>query len=144
MTETRKDRLPKIVSPKAWLAERKKLLIKEKKLTHARDKLNRERRELPMVKIEKDYVFDGPGGKMSLLDLFDSRRQLIVYHFMFNPDWEDGCPSCTAWADERSKGQLAHLHARDTTLVLVSRAPLAKLEAYKARQGWTIPWVSSY
>jgi predicted dithiol-disulfide oxidoreductase (DUF899 family) len=124
--------------------QRKKLLTKEKRLTRARDALNSERRRLLMVKVEKDYLFEGAGGKASLLDLFDSRRQLIVYHFMFNPDWEDGCPSCTAWADERSEGQLAHLHARETTLVLVSRAPLAKLEAYKAKKGWNIPWFSSY
>jgi predicted dithiol-disulfide oxidoreductase (DUF899 family) len=136
--------LPRIVSRKEWLGERKKLLTKEKKLTHARDELNGERRRLPMVRMDKEYIFEGPGGKAGLRDLFDSRRQLIIYHFMFNPAWEDGCPSCTAWADERSQGQLAHLHARDTTLVLVSRAPLAKIETYKAKKGWSIPWFSSF
>jgi predicted dithiol-disulfide oxidoreductase (DUF899 family) len=97
-----------------------------------------------MVKIDKDYVFERPDGQASLLDLFDGRRQLIVYHFMFDPEWEEGCPSCTAWADERAAGQLEHLHARDTTLACVSRAPLAKIEAYKARKGWSFPWYSSY
>jgi predicted dithiol-disulfide oxidoreductase (DUF899 family) len=139
-----KIELPQVVSRDQWLAKRKELLAKEKEFTRARDVLNTERRRLPMVKIEKDYVFEGPAGKASLLDLFEGRRQLIVYHFMFHPDWEEGCSGCTAWADERSDGQLVHLHARDTTLVLVSRAPLAKLEAYKARKGWTIPWYSSY
>jgi predicted dithiol-disulfide oxidoreductase (DUF899 family) len=136
--------LPNVVSRDEWLAARKELLAKEKELTRRRDALNAERRMLPMVAIEKEYVFEGPDGKASLLDLFEGRRQLIVGHFMFDPSWEDGCPSCTAGADEMSPGLLAHLHARDTTLAYVSRAPLAKLEDYKARKGWTFPWYSSY
>ncbi|MGH3146229.1 MAG: DUF899 domain-containing protein, partial [Rubrobacter sp.] len=106
--------------------------------------LNAERRRLPMVRIEKDYVFDGPDGKASLLDLFEGHRQLILGHFMFSPDWDEGCPRCSAGADEISGGLLDHLHVRDTTFVYVSRAPLQKIEAYKARKGWTFPWYSSY
>jgi predicted dithiol-disulfide oxidoreductase (DUF899 family) len=136
--------LPQVVSQDEWLVARRELLAKEKELTRARDALNAERRELPMVRIDKDYVFEGPGGKVGLLDLFDGRRQLIVRHFMFDPSWEDGCPSCSAGADEISDGLLAHLHARDTSFVVVSRAPLATIEDYKARKGWTFPWVSSY
>jgi predicted dithiol-disulfide oxidoreductase (DUF899 family) len=136
--------LPEVVSREEWLAARKKLLAKEKQFTRKRDALSAERRRLPMVRIDKDYVFEGPQGKASLLDLFDGRRQLIVGHFMFDPSWEDGCPSCSAGADEVSDGLLEHLHARETTFVYVSRAPLAKLEAYKARKGWTFPWYSSY
>jgi predicted dithiol-disulfide oxidoreductase (DUF899 family) len=136
--------LPKVVSRDEWVDARKELLVKEKELTRRRDALNAERRRLPMVRIEKDYVFEGPDGEASLLDLFEGRRQLIVGHFMFDPRWEDGCPSCSAGADEMSPGLLAHLHARDTTLVYVSRAPLAKIERYKAREGWTFPWYSSY
>jgi predicted dithiol-disulfide oxidoreductase (DUF899 family) len=136
--------LPDVVSRDEWLAARKELLAKEKELTRRRDALNAERRMLPMVAIEKEYVFEGPDGEASLLDLFEGRRQLIVAHFMFDPSWEDGCPSCTAGADEMSPGLLAHLHARETTLAYVSRAPLAKLEDYKARKGWTFPWYSSY
>ncbi|MBA2326992.1 MAG: DUF899 domain-containing protein [Actinobacteria bacterium] len=136
--------LPKVVSREEWRAARIELLAEEKAMTRARDALNTKRRELPMVKVEKDYVFEGPDGKASLLDLFDGRRQLMVGHFMFNPTWEDGCPSCSAGADEMSDGLLEHLHARDTSFVYVSRAPLAKIEAYKARQGWTFPWYSSY
>jgi predicted dithiol-disulfide oxidoreductase (DUF899 family) len=136
--------LPDVVSREEWLAARKKLLAKEKEFTRKRDALSVERRRLPMVRIDKDYVFEGPQGKASLLDLFDGRRQLIVGHFMFDPSWEDGCPSCSAGADEVSDGLLEHLHARETTFVYVSRAPLAKLEAYKARKGWTFPWYSSY
>jgi predicted dithiol-disulfide oxidoreductase (DUF899 family) len=136
--------LPNVVSRDEWLAARKELLAKEKELTRRRDALNVERRMLPMVAIEKEYVFEGPDGAATLLDLFEGRRQLIVAHFMFDPSWDDGCPSCTAGADEMSPGLLAHLHARDTTLAYVSRAPLAKLEDYKARRGWTFPWYSSY
>src|SRR5436305_12040355 len=128
--------LPLVVSRNEWLVARKALLAKEKELTHRRDALSAERRRLPMVEIKKEYVFDGPDGKASLLDLFEGRRQLIVGHFMFDPRWDDGCPSCTAGADEMSNGHLEHLHARDTTFAYVSRAPLAKIEAYKARRGW--------
>jgi len=137
-------RLPQIATRDEWLTARKALLAKEKELTRQRDALNAERRMLPMVEIDKDYVFEGPAGPASLLDLFDGRRQLIVGHFMFDPSSDDGCPSCSAGADELSPGLLAHLHARDTTLVYVSRAPLAKIEDYKARRSWTFPWYSSY
>jgi predicted dithiol-disulfide oxidoreductase (DUF899 family) len=136
--------LPQVVSRDEWLAARKQLLAKEKELTRRRDALCADRRMLPMVAIEKDYVFEGPEGKVGLLDLFEDRSQLIVGHFMFDPDWEDGCPSCSAGADELSQGLLDHLHARDTSFTYVSRAPLAKLEDYKARKGWTFPWHSSY
>ena len=124
---------PPIVSRDQWLAERKNLLAHEKELTKHRDRINAERRRLPMVKIEKDYVFDGPNGKQSLKALFDGRRQLIVYHFMFDPTWDNGCPGCTSYVS--ALGDLSLLNDRDTTFVLVSRAPLAKLEAYKAQKG---------
>ncbi len=136
--------LPKIVSRDEWLLARKDLLAKEKELTRERDALNTERRTLPMVEIDKDYVFEGPDGKAGLLDLFDGRRQLIVGHFMFDPSWEDGCPSCSAGADEVSDGLLRHLHARETSFAYVSRAPLEKLERYKVKKGWTFPWYSSF
>jgi predicted dithiol-disulfide oxidoreductase (DUF899 family) len=136
--------LPRIASREQWLEERKRLLAKEKEMTRARDALNAERRNLPMVEITKDYVLEGPDGKVGLLDLFEGRRQLIVGHFMFDPSWEDGCPSCTAGADEVADGLLAHLHIRDTSFAYVSRAPLEKLERYKAKKGWTFPWYSSY
>ena len=136
--------LPDVRSRAEWLAARKQLLAREKELTRLHDALNSDRRRLPMVLIEKPYVFDGPGGKATLLDLFEGRRQLMLQHFMFDPSWEDGCPSCSADADERSDGLVAHLDARTTTFAAVSRAPLAKLEAYKARKGWTFPWYSSY
>lgn len=139
-----KGELPKIVTRDEWLAARKELLTKEKEATRARDALNAERRRLPMVEIDKEYVFEGPDGKASLLDLFDGRSQLIVGHFMFAPDWEQGCSSCSAGADEMSSGHLRHLHARDTSFVYVSLAPLAKIERYKERKGWTFPWYSSY
>ncbi len=134
--------LPTVVSRDEWLAARKDLLVKEKAATRARDVLNTERRELPMVQIEKEYIFDTPDGKRTLLDLFDGRRQLIVYHFMFDPSWDEGCPSCSLLVD--NIGHLSHLHARNTSLTIVSRAPLAKLEAYRERMGWTVPWVSSH
>jgi predicted dithiol-disulfide oxidoreductase (DUF899 family) len=134
---------PRIVSREEWLAARAELLTKEKEATRARDRLNAERRRLPMVKIDKEYVFEGPNGRASLLDLFDGRRQLIIYHFMFDPSWEDGCPSCTNLVDN-IPFRLARIQAHDTSLVLVSRAPLAKLESYKARKGWSVPWYSSY
>jgi len=134
---------PQIVSRDEWLAARAKLLTKEKEATRARDKLNAERRRLPMVKMEKEYLFEGPNGKVRLLDLFDGRRQLIIYHFMFDPSWNDGCPSCTNLVDN-VPFNLARLRAHDTSFVLVSRAPLAKLEPYKARMHWAVPWYSSY
>src|ERR1700730_3064432 len=119
---------PPIVSREQWLDERRKLLVHEKELTKHRDRINAERRRLPMVKLQKDYVFDGPNGKQSLKTLFDDRRQLIVYHFMFDPAWEKGCPGCTAYVN--ALGDLSLLNKRDTTFVLVSRAPFPKLAAY--------------
>lgn len=136
--------LPRVVSHEEWNEARKQLLVEEKALTRARDVLNRKRRELPMVRIEKDYVFEGPEGKARLVDLFEGRSQLLVQHFMFDPEWEDGCPSCTAGADEISEGMLRHLHTRDTSFAAISRAPLAKIEKYKAKKGWTFPWYSSH
>ncbi len=135
--------LPMIVSHEEWEAARRALLIKEKAATKARDRLNAERRELPMVEVTKDYAFEGPEGTVSLLDLFGDRPQLIVYHFMFHPDWEDGCPSCTAGTDELSPGFFEHLRTRDTSYAMVSRAPLAKLERWKAKRGWDVAWYSS-
>jgi predicted dithiol-disulfide oxidoreductase (DUF899 family) len=136
--------LPDVVSRDEWLAARKELLAKKKAFTHQRDALNAERRMLPVVRIDKEYVFEGPDGKATLLDLFDGRHQLLVSHFMFDPAWDEGCSSCSAGADEVSDGLLTHLHARDTSLVYASRAPLEKIEAYKARKGWRFPWYSSY
>ncbi|MBN9101591.1 MULTISPECIES: DUF899 domain-containing protein [unclassified Pseudonocardia] len=136
--------LPQIVSREEWTAARTALLADEKALTRARDALNTRRRELPMVEIEKDYVFDGPEGTVGLLEMFDGRRQLMVGHFMFDPEWDAGCPSCSAGADEWSPGLQRHLGARDTTLVHISRAPLEKIERYKAEKGWGIRWYSSY
>ena len=136
--------LPPVVSRDEWLAARKALLAEEKAMTRARDELNSKRRELPMVRIDKGYEFESPAGKASLRDLFEGRRQLIIQHFMFDPSWNDGCPSCTAGADEISDGLLDHLHSRDTTLAVVSRAPIDKIEAYKTKRGWTFPWYSSY
>ena len=136
--------LPDVVTRDEWVVARKQLLAEEKELTRRRDALNAERRRLPMVEVEKAYVFTGPQGEVGLLDLFEDRRQLIVGHFMFDPSWEDGCPSCSAGADEISNGLLDHLHARDTTLVQVSRAPIETIERYKAKRGWTFPWYSSY
>lgn len=136
--------LPDIVSHDTWLAARKVLLEKEKELTRARDALNAERRRLPMVRIEKNYVFDGPDGKVNLLDLFQGRHQLIVYHFMFDPAWKKGCAGCTGYVDALNPVGLAMLQERDTSLVLISRAPLEKLERYKAERGWHWRWVSSF
>jgi predicted dithiol-disulfide oxidoreductase (DUF899 family) len=135
--------LPEITTRDEWLAARRDLLTKEKALTKTRDALNVERRELPMVEVTRDYAFEGPQGPASLLDLFEDRLQLIVYDFMFHPEWEDGCSSCTAGVDEVSDGFLEHLHTRDTTYVLVSRAPLEKLERWKDKRGWTVPWYST-
>jgi predicted dithiol-disulfide oxidoreductase (DUF899 family) len=129
--------LPRVVTRAEWLTARQELLAKEKELTRRRDALNAERRRLPMVRIEKDYVFESPNGKASLLDLFEGRRQLIIYHFMFDPGWDEGCDGCSMMVD--NMGHPAHLHARDTSRVLVSRAPLTKIEPFKKRMGWTIP-----
>jgi predicted dithiol-disulfide oxidoreductase (DUF899 family) len=136
--------LPEIATREQWLEARRELLEREKEQTRARDALNADRRRLPMVEITKPYVFQGPDGEASLLDLFEGRRQLILGHFMFDPEWEDGCSSCSAGCDEVSDGLLEHLHVRDTTLAYVSRAPLEKLERWKAHKGWDFPWYSSY
>jgi predicted dithiol-disulfide oxidoreductase (DUF899 family) len=136
--------LPEVVTRDVWLNARKELLAEEKAMTRARDALNVKRRRLPMVEIDKAYVFDGPAGATTLVDLFEGRRQLIVQHFMFDPVWDDGCPSCTAASDEISTGLLEHLHARDTTLAVVSRAPFEKIARYKTRKAWTFPWYSSF
>lgn len=142
--------LPRIVSATEWLAARKELLAREKALTKARDELSAARRELPMVRIEQEYVFEGPDGAVTLLDLFDGRRQLIVDHMMWAYDVDDdgtevprdtGCPSCSARAD--SIGNLVHLHQRNTTFVAVSRAPYEKIRPFQERMGWTFPWFSS-
>jgi predicted dithiol-disulfide oxidoreductase (DUF899 family) len=134
---------PRVVSRAEWLVARKELLTKEKESTRQRDALSAERRKLPRVKIEKEYVFDAPSGKETLADLFDGRSQLIVYHFMFGPGWDEGCPSCSLLADHID-GSVVHLAQRDVTLVVVSRAPLPEIEAFKKRMGWRFKWVSSY
>ena len=113
-------------------------------MTRARDELSAKRRRLPMVRIDTEYSFEGASGAVTLLDLFDGRRQLIMQHFMFDPEWDDGCPSCTAASDEISDGLLRHLRARDTAFAVVSRAPIAKIESYRQRRGWTFPWYSSF
>ena len=136
--------LPEIASRDEWHRARKQLLQREKELTRAADAANADRRRLPMVPVQTDYVFDGPDGEARLIDLFGGHRQLIVQHFMFDPEWDDGCPSCTGAVDELAAGTLAHLAARETSFALVSRAPRAKLEAYRRRRGWTLPWYSSY
>jgi predicted dithiol-disulfide oxidoreductase (DUF899 family) len=133
----------RIVSRDEWLAARKQHLSKEKEFTRLRDELSRQRRELPWVRVEKRYVFDGPDGKETLADLFDGRSQLIVIHFMLGPGWEEGCKSCSFRADHLD-GALVHLAHRDVTLVVVSRAPLPQIEAFKKRMGWRFKWVSSY
>jgi predicted dithiol-disulfide oxidoreductase (DUF899 family) len=135
--------LPQIATREEWLAARTALLEEEKALTRARDALNTKRRELPMVRIDTDYTFEGPDGTVHLLDLFDGRSQLIVYHFMFDPSWDTGCSSCTAGTDELSPGFFEHLHARDTSYAMVSLAPYAKLREYRAERGWDVPWYSS-
>ena len=133
---------PPIVSHEDWLAARMELLVREKAHTRQGDAVHAQLRRLPMVKIAREYVFTGPDGTRSLLDLFAGQRQLIVYHFMFDPSWEAGCPSCTGFVD--AIGDLRMLEERNTTFVLISRAPLEKLEAYRALHGWRWPWVSSY
>ena len=132
-----------VVSKDRWIAERKRLLDREKELTHLRDQIARERRALPWERIEKEYVFDTPAGRRSLAELFDGRRQLLVQHFMFGPGWEQGCPSCSFMADH-SDGMTVHLAHRDVTLVAISRAPLAEIERFRRRMGWRFGWVSSH
>ncbi len=133
----------KVASHDEWLAARKQLLAKEKEFTRLRDQLSQERRELPWERVDKNYVFDGPGGKETLAQLFDGRSQLVVYHFMFDPDWDAGCPHCSFWADNFN-GIPVHLSHRDVTMVAISRAPIAKLEAYHKRMGWSFKWLSSF
>lgn len=134
--------LPRVVSQEEWQREVDLLRVKEKEITRATDIVNAQRRKLPMVRINKDYTFEGQNGKITLLDLFDGRSQLIVYHFMFGPDADAGCPGCSWLTDAISHP--AHLNARDTSLVLVSRAPLPKLLEYRSRMDWTLPWYSSF
>src|SRR5579872_6296825 len=135
--------LPEIVSQQEWRTARVRLLEREKELTRHKDALNADRRRLPMVKIEKAYVLEGPDGPVPLATLFGANRQLIVQHIMYDPAWEAACPSCTASVDELSDALLAHLRARDTAFALVSRAPLEKIEVYRKERGWTVPWYSS-
>jgi predicted dithiol-disulfide oxidoreductase (DUF899 family) len=132
-----------VVSHNEWLKARLELLAAEKEFTHQRDALTRRRMAMPWERVEKSYQFEGPNAALSLADLFDGRSQLIVYHFMFAPDWEEGCKSCSFWADNFN-GIPIHLNHRDVTFTAVSRAPLAKINAYKKRMGWSFPWVSSY
>jgi predicted dithiol-disulfide oxidoreductase (DUF899 family) len=131
-----------VVSREDWAAAREELLAREKEHTHLGDKLAQRRRELPWVRVEKEYLFDTDDGTRTLAELFDGRSQLLVYHFMFGPSYEAGCPSCSSMADTVD-GALPHLHARDVTMMYVSQAPLEKLQAYKRRMGWNMPWVSS-
>jgi predicted dithiol-disulfide oxidoreductase (DUF899 family) len=133
---------PPIVSQQEWHAQRLKLLTDEKELTQHLDRVRAQRRRLPMVKVETNYTFDGPQGKVSLLDLFQGRRQLVIYHFMFDPEWQKGCMGCSGYVD--AIGDLSMLKERNTTFAVVSRAPLAKLQAYKATKGWDIDWYSSF
>jgi predicted dithiol-disulfide oxidoreductase (DUF899 family) len=132
---------PQIVTQDEWRAARRELLVKEKELTRARDDVAAERRRLPMVEIDKDYIFESADGKASLLDLFEGRSQLLIYHFMWLFDEEQGCPSCSFLVD--NIGHLSHLHARDTTLAVVTRGPLDQSDAFRQRMGWTVPWYSS-
>jgi predicted dithiol-disulfide oxidoreductase (DUF899 family) len=132
-----------VVSHVEWLAARSEFLSKEKEFTRLRDELSRQRRALPWEKVEKRYRFDSAKGKVTLADLFGGRSQLLVYHFMFGPGWEQGCPSCSFWADHFD-GAAVHLANRDTTLVVISRAPIDEIEAFKKRMGWRFPWVSSF
>jgi len=132
----------KVVSEEQWIAARRALLAKEKKYTRLGDRLNQERRRLPWVKVTKRYVFDGPNGKETLSALFGRRSQLIVYHFMFPPEWNAGCPHCSFWADHYD-GTQVHLHHRDTTLVAISRAPFAKIKKFQKRMGWKFKWLSA-
>ena len=133
----------RIVTREEWLAARKQHLAKEKELTRLRDELCRERRALPWVRVEKNYVFDGPDGKETLADLFGGRSQLVVYHFMFGAEWQEGCPSCS-FVSDHVDGARVHLAARDVSMVMVSRAPRVKIEAFRKRMGWRFKWVSSH
>jgi predicted dithiol-disulfide oxidoreductase (DUF899 family) len=131
-----------VVSHKEWLAARTAFLVKEKEFTRLREDLSRQRRELPWEKVEKTYVFDGPTGKETLADLFEQRSQLVVYHFMFSPEWDEGCPHCSFWADHYD-GMAVHLIQRDVSFVVISRAPLPKIQSFRKRMGWRFKWLSS-
>ena len=133
----------KVVSRNEWLKARKTLLKKEKEFTILRDQLSQERRNLPWIAVDKEYIFEGPKGKETLSELFNGRSQLIVYHFMFHPSWDAGCSSCSFWADNFNE-IIVHLNERDVTMIAVSRAPYNKLAAYEKRLGWNFKWVSSY
>src|SRR5436190_3921883 len=133
----------RVVSREQWVEERRAHLEKEKQLTRQKDELSRQLRELPWEKVEKDYVFDSPRGPVRLADLFDGRSQLIVYHFMFGPEWQEGCPSCSFLMDHVD-GALVHLAQRDVSFAAVSRAPISKIEAFKTRMGWKLQWGSYY
>ena len=132
-----------VVSPTEWLVARKQLLTKEKNFSKLRDELNLQRRKLPWVKVEKEYVFDAPTGKVALADLFNGKSQLIIYHFMFGPGWQEGCAHCSFWADHFDSVNI-HIGQRDTTFAVVSRAPLAEIEPFKKRMGWKFRWFSSF
>lgn len=132
-----------VVSRADWIAARTAFLAKEKEFTRLRDDLSRQRRELPWVKVEKEYVFDGPAGRETLAQLFENRSQLVVYHFMFSPEWDQGCKHCSFRADHYDAMQV-HLHHRDVTMAIISRAPLAKIEPFQQRMGWKFKWVSSF
>src|SRR5207302_6850692 len=134
---------PKIVSREEWLVARKKLLAREKQLTRERDAVAAQRRQLPWVKVEKNYVFEGPNGKVTLTDLFNGKTQLIICHLMLGPDWQEACPSCSFNMDH-TDGALVHLAQRDVSFVAISRAPLPKIQQFKKRMGWKFNWVSSY
>jgi predicted dithiol-disulfide oxidoreductase (DUF899 family) len=136
--------LPEVVSAEQWTQARVRLLAKEKEMTRRQDELNAERRRLPMVRIEKDYVFEGPKGPATLADLFDGSGQLVVQHVMFGPDWDAPCPGCSAALDELTEGLVRHVRSRDTAFALVSRAPFGRLEEVRASRGWLAPWYSSY
>jgi predicted dithiol-disulfide oxidoreductase (DUF899 family) len=131
-----------VVSREEWLVTRKEFLAKEKEFTRLRDQLSQQRREMPWVKVDTDYVFEGPNGQVTLGDLFAGQSQLLVYHFMFGPSWEQGCKSCSFWADNYN-GVSVHLNHRDVSLVAISKAPFAQVDAYKQRMGWDFTWVSS-
>jgi predicted dithiol-disulfide oxidoreductase (DUF899 family) len=136
-------KMPKVVSHDEWVAARRKLLKEEKEWSLKRDALSEKRRQMPVEDVPKEYVFEGTEGRRTLADLFDGKRQLLVYHFMFEPDWDEGCPSCSFVADNFA-GSLVHLAARDTAFAVISRAPLDKIERFKERMGWSFPWVSSF
>ena len=142
-TQSSSPKSHRVVSHEEWLAARTAFLAKEKEFTKLRDELSEQRRELPWEAVTKTYVFDGPNGKQTLAELFDGRSQLIVYHFMFDPTWDEGCKHCSFWADNFNPN-IVHINHRDTTMIVVSHAPYSKLAAYEKRMGWNFKWVSAY